>query len=80
MFFSTENSFDLHAECENIKVDVTSRQSWLPIDVNYILPVHETYNTIPGLFDGFDNQKTNKGKVRKKIKKKKAKIVSKNPQ
>nr|XP_015838956.1 PREDICTED: uncharacterized protein LOC103314281 [Tribolium castaneum] len=57
----TENAYDLHKECEETKVNTEGRLSWLPIDVNYILPVHEEYKQIPAVFHGFDNKKEPSG-------------------
>ncbi|XP_044260128.1 uncharacterized protein LOC123008400 isoform X2 [Tribolium madens] len=75
----TENVYDLHKECENTEVNTEGRLNWLPIDVNYILPVHEEYKQIPAVFYGFDNIKETseamvlkmKGKKRKKKPRKK---------
>ncbi|RZC38475.1 uncharacterized protein BDFB_001399, partial [Asbolus verrucosus] len=48
---------NLYRECEESKIDSEAKQAWLPVDVNYILPVHEENGQIPGTFQGFDNYK-----------------------
>ncbi|KAJ3642094.1 hypothetical protein Zmor_024910 [Zophobas morio] len=61
-----DKAFDLHTYCAEPKVDTKRHPSWLPIDVNYILPVHEEKKTIPGLFHGFDNAEPNRVSKNKK--------------
>lgn len=49
---SGEDCYDLLKKYEKCSPSMRTVKPWCPIDVNLILPMHEAYGRMPGLFQG----------------------------
>lgn len=67
--------FDYSSEYNENEIFSTFRQNWVPIDLNYILPIHEYLQRPPGLFKAKKVVKSFSKKGKKKSKSKKSKQV-----
>ncbi|XP_044753470.1 little elongation complex subunit 2-like [Coccinella septempunctata] len=47
---SVSHSLDLHSEYTDYRISDIVERNWVPIDLNYILPIHESQNRPPGCF------------------------------
>ncbi|KAL3268592.1 hypothetical protein HHI36_007700 [Cryptolaemus montrouzieri] len=47
---SCEGSLNLKSEYEKCEIDSGIKRSWNPIDLNYILPIHQFQKRLPGCF------------------------------